>query len=54
MIGPSNQAPHSTLQRDLTRTYFWGLQSAENMMWRAKGNFSYYEVVYGYRVLTNV
>jgi hypothetical protein len=36
-LGPSNQAPHSTLQRDLTRTYYWGLQSAEDMMWRAKG-----------------
>ncbi|KAJ2960663.1 hypothetical protein NQZ79_g4028 [Umbelopsis isabellina] len=37
--GPSNQAPHSTLQRDLTRTYYWGLQTAEDMMWRAKDYF---------------
>lgn len=36
-VGPGNISPRSGLQKDLTKTFYWGIQAPEDEMWKTKG-----------------
>ncbi|CAO3659074.1 unnamed protein product [Umbelopsis vinacea] len=37
--GPGNVSPRSGLQKDLTKTFYWGIQAPEDEMWKTKEFF---------------
>jgi mannosyl-oligosaccharide glucosidase len=40
MLGPLNVHPTDGLNRDLSRTQWWGREVPEGTVWKAKGNYN--------------